>query len=392
VRASLALDEARTFVLAWCSDNDHEKELDCEPDFPDEILPQDGNTLFRAQHPELCLSFGILGETLDRFRARHRPWARSKDDAEPYGNWQDRVTDQRSWGFSNLLCRRMMKMGWCPHEVRRISVTAGDLSSMYYISSFQPVKQLDHSTCNSQKCQLNPWQSYGQHTSQCLFRNSNSGRLLPDEKELIRIVATGNIPLLRFSNTEEFRLTEYVLNRPCSDSDDGLIESIEQPRFVAISHAWSDGMGPSEGNGIPRCQLIRLRDTLKKDPHTKDLPFWIDSICVPQPLETKNKAIQMMGQVYSLAYTVLVLDSTLRTTSSFPEDVGSHYPHKYRHLVHANVDTSRRCPSTEPSLRFQGRAAFGERPPATLRQSEAKPSSSRASCLQGRLALQPLHL
>ena len=319
VRASLALDEARTFVLAWCSDNDHEEDLDCELGSPNESLPQDGNTLFRAQYPELCLSFGILGETLDRFRARHRPWGRSKDDAEPYGNWQDRVTDQRSWGFSNLLRRRMMKTGWCPHEIRRISVTAGDLSSMYYISSYQPVKQLDHSACNSQKCQLDPLQLYDPHTSQCLFRDNNLGCLLPNEKDLIRIVAAGNIPLLMFNNKEELSLTEYILNQPCIDSGDSLIESIEQPRFVAISHAWSDGLGPSEGTGIPKCQLIRLRDTLKKNPETRGLPFWIDSLCVPQPLETKNKAIQMMGQVYSLAYTVLVIDSTLRTTSSFPE-------------------------------------------------------------------------
>jgi hypothetical protein len=319
VRASLALDEARTFVLAWCSDNDHGQDLGREPDLPASIPPQDGKTLFLTQLPELCLSFGILGESLDRFRARHRPWATSKNEADPYGSWQDRVTDQRSWGFSNLLCRRMMGMGWCPHEVRRISVTAGDLSSMYYISSFQPVKQLNHSACNVQKCQLDPWHSYDQHTSQCRFRDNNSGYLLPDQEELLRIVTAGNIPLLRFNNKEELSLIEYVLNRPCSDSDDGLVESMEQHQFVAISHAWSDGLGPSEGTGIPRCQLIRLRDTLKKDPDTKDLPFWIDSLCVPQPLEAKNKAIQMMGQVYSLAYTVLVLDSTLRTTSSFPE-------------------------------------------------------------------------
>jgi hypothetical protein len=319
VRASLALDEARIFVLAWCSDNDHGQDLAGEPNLTTSTPPRDENTFFQVQNPELCLSFGILGESLDRFRARHRPWARSKNEADPYGSWQDRVTDQRSWGFSNLLRRRMMRMGWCPHEVRRISVTAGDLSSMYYISSFQPVKQLNHSGCSALKCKLDPWNAYDQHTKQCRFRDKSSGYLRPDDEELIRIVTAGNIPLLRFNNKEELSLIEYVLGRPSSDSDDGLVEVTEQHQFVAISHAWSDGLGPSEETGIPRCQLIRLRDTLKKDPDTKDLPFWIDSLCVPQPLDAKNKAIQMMGQVYSLAYTVLVLDSTLRTTSSFPE-------------------------------------------------------------------------
>jgi hypothetical protein len=57
---------------------------------------------------------------------------------------------------------------------------------------------------------------------------------------------------------------------------------------------------------------------LSKHPDTKDLPFWIDSLCVPEPVEAKNKAIQNMAQVYSHAFTVLVLDSNLRSTSSIP--------------------------------------------------------------------------
>lgn len=149
---------------------------------------------------------------------------------------------------------------------------------------------------------------------------SRAGRsLAPDEEELRRIVAAGNIPLLKFDNKEQLSLTEYVLNQSSAESDDSSSEFPSQTRFVAISHVWSDCLGPSEDVGLPRCQLIRLRDTLKKDPETKDLPFWIDSLCVPRSPDEKTKAIQMMGQVYSVAYTVLVLDSTLRTTSSFPE-------------------------------------------------------------------------
>jgi hypothetical protein len=104
------------------------------------------------------------------------------------------------------------------------------------------------------------------------------------------------------------------------DSDD----FPNQPRFVAISHAWSDGLSAKEGKGLPKCQLNRLRDTMKKSAETKDLPFWIDSLCVPrEPLELQNKAFQEIGKVYTHAFTVLVLDSTLRSTSSFPHTLES---------------------------------------------------------------------
>ncbi|KAH8899864.1 hypothetical protein GQ53DRAFT_203284 [Thozetella sp. PMI_491] len=306
VRASLALDEARVFVLTWCTDRDRSA-TSYDAERSDE---------FRHRNPELCLSFGILGETLDRFRTRHRPWrfGKAKGEAQHYGSWQDHVSDQRSWGLSNLLCRRMVETGWCPKEVRRISVTAGDLSSMYYISSFKPSRELDHSGCDVDQCLLDFNIVADPHTPQCLFRDNTSGCIVPDEDKLNMIVAEGHIPIIRFDNKEELTMTQYVLGQ----TREALL-NLESPRFVAISHAWSDGLGPSDGIGLPRCQLIRIRDTLKKHPETKDLPFWIDSLCVPRRVDLKNKAIQMMGQVYSHAYTVLVLDSTLRTTSSFPE-------------------------------------------------------------------------
>jgi hypothetical protein len=320
LRASLALEGARNFILAWCSDSDQGSGQD-ESTFSSVVNGEEGDVqpAFKDEHPEICLSVGILGESLDRFWARHRPRARLLNDPGLYGSWENQVTDQRSWGFSKLLCKRMIDNGWCPQEVRRINVTAGDLSSMYYISSFRPVKQRDHSTCDYETCRLNPWRTSEMHTEKCPFRDPTTARLLPDEAELKRIVNAGNIPLLRFNNIEELTLSEYVVPWSKQESIGEPAESSEQPRFVAISHVWSDGLGPVEGVGLPGCQLSRIRDTLKKDPETRNLPFWIDSLCVPQTPKERNKAFQMMGQVYSLAFTVLVLDSTLRKTSSFPE-------------------------------------------------------------------------
>jgi hypothetical protein len=154
----------------------------------------------------------------------------------------------------------------------------------------------------------------------CPNEGTTAMSMSPDEEKLIEIVKSGNIPLVRYTNTEELLLTEYVISKDfINPAIDNTTEAQDQPRFVAISHAWSDGLGPSDGLGLPRCQLVRLRDTLRKHADTKDLPLWIDSLCVPKLLEMKHRAIQNMGQVYKHAFTVLVLDSNLRSTSSLPD-------------------------------------------------------------------------
>ena len=321
MRASLALDEARKFVLDWCSDNDHTVSFSHTPDsYQAEEWDGHADAILRWEYPELCLSFGIIGETLDRYRRRLQPWFGLKEDNNPYRSWHNHATDQRSWGFSNLLWQRMHTNGWCSREIRRINMTAGDLSTIYYISSFPPTTKLDHSLCTLNECALGPWIT--PHAQNCPYKESaDFGGLVPDQEELRRIVRAGNIALLRYDNQENLSIVEYVVPSDGSYEDPVDCGDLpDQPRFVAISHAWSDGLSPNEGKGLPRCQLNRLRDTMKKSPETKDLPFWIDSLCVPrEPLELQNKAIQNMGQVYTYAYTVLVLDSTLRSTSSFPE-------------------------------------------------------------------------
>jgi len=325
-RATLALDEARKFVLAWCSDK--YVYLSTQPEPEPESSPlsfnERGEARFRSQYRELCLSFGIIGETLDRFCARQMKWSPLGNHPEPYGGWEDGITDDRSWGFSNLLRERMVGLGWCKHEVRRISATAGDLSSMYYISSFrfQPANPQDHSRCGDDRCVQDPWDGFSIHSNSC--RDTDScDRLLPDESELIRILGAGNIPLLSLDDETNLILTEHVLGQT-PDREGGAAPGKEHG-FVAISHAWSDGLGPSDGEGLPRCRLAQIREALQKDPEDGlgRLPFWIDSLCIPQRQDIRNRAIQGMaiqgmGVIYSRANTVLVLDSNLRLTSADP--------------------------------------------------------------------------
>lgn len=318
-RAIIALDEARSFVLAWCSDK--YLPLGATSNLNTSVPPANDESDFRfwEEYPELSLSFGIMGETLDRFCARNMQWPPPRNGLEPYGGWD--IKDERSWGVSNHLCQRMIANGWCPHEVRRIGATTGDLSSMYYISSFQPVTRQEHSRCEDVACHLDPWEEFKMHSGNCPSA-THADRLLLDEDELVRIITAGNIPLLSLDDETKVILTEYVLAQT-SNGDNGTAERAEEraeERFVAISHVWSDGLGPSDGKGLPICQLTRIRDTLMKNsdlegPDLKGLPFWIDSLCIPMRPDIRSKAFQMMGEIYSQAYTVLVLDSTLRSAS-----------------------------------------------------------------------------
>jgi hypothetical protein len=303
VRARLALEDSRNFVMTWLSD---EQSKTTRADTEEAKKAEKVAKEFRAVYPELCLSFAILGETLDRYRTRHLPSA-TPDDDPILQRWTDVLSAQRAWGHNNLLKVRMKDNGWCPHEIQRLSMTTADISSMYYISSFNPVRKEEHSTCSPDVCLNNTDVAEARHTYDCPHSGTNQPGISPDSERLEDIVRRDKTPLLHYSMSEELVLSEY--------SDGSSLP------YVAISHAWKDGLVPMGGTGLPRCQFLRLRNVLSKDKTIKDLPFWIDSLCIPENTELKNRAIQRMNKVYQQAYTVLVLDLNLQSTSCQDEDL-----------------------------------------------------------------------
>ncbi len=82
--------------------------------------------------------------------------------------------------------------------------------------------------------------------------------------------------------------------------------------YVAISHVWADGLGNSEANSLPHCQLARLGRML--DPFAEDgkRPLvWLDTLCCPVEPEGKALALLQMKRTYAKANKTLILDSTL---------------------------------------------------------------------------------
>lgn len=55
------------------------------------------------------------------------------------------------------------------------------------------------------------------------------------------------------------------------------------PRYVAVSHVWSDGKGNPHRNYLPLCQLLHLQTRVNAlyPPKEEPTPFWMDTICVP---------------------------------------------------------------------------------------------------------------
>ncbi|KIW32371.1 uncharacterized protein PV07_03923 [Cladophialophora immunda] len=98
--------------------------------------------------------------------------------------------------------------------------------------------------------------------------------------------------------------------------------------FVAFSHLRSDGLGSSDENVLPRCQVEYLQDLsnrmLPEENHP--VPFYIDTLCVPTKGVAKAAALRNMQRVFESARKVLGLDIGLSATavSSLPQECLTH--------------------------------------------------------------------
>lgn len=122
---------------------------------------------------------------------------------------------------------------------------------------------------------------------------------------------------------------------------DAVVVSVEPYKagleYIAISHVWADGLGNTDRNALPRCQLLRMRQlldelrdqarswnlinrlrpsTLTRRYRNVSMRFWLDTLCVPlrqHHADARDRAISQMKDVYMNAYQVLVLDTELQS-------------------------------------------------------------------------------
>lgn len=219
---------------------------------------------------------------------------------------------------------RMARDKWCPSDISR-AVEQYSPASLYYISLMgRPGTTRDHSGCTKQKCfafRLDPSRYRTKHLDElcaCSF-------LGPQVGEVVRIIMSGKIPLLSIIADER------------ADAVEVRVEPYKAGvEYIAISHVWADGLGNTDCNALPRCQLLRIRHlldelrdqaslwslinrgrigTLIRRYRNFSMCLWLDTLCVPlrqHHAHARDRAISQMKDVYLNAYQVLVLDAELQ--------------------------------------------------------------------------------
>jgi hypothetical protein len=209
------------------------------------------------------------------------------------------------WPMTLLALGRFSKM--CPNNLLRLkAIFTQDV--IYYISSLEWPRDLsNHESCREEECvahQIVEDSSPIKHVESC----KGCPLVGPDAKQaeyMADILRKDDIPLIQ---------GVIYSDGNCDPQLD--IGKAQGKRYIAISHVWSDGLGNPSDNKIPCCQAIRLGQLVAQLSGVHDqVPFWIDTICVPLRKSLRKLAIRKMKSTYEKAILVLVLDSQLQKTS-----------------------------------------------------------------------------
>lgn len=245
-------------------------------------------------NPQVLLSIGLLGETL--VGAVN---ANTNVTVLEYDIWKHNTRLDINV-VTNDLTSRMLSHGWCPADLQRLGWFS--LTGVWFISNMGSYRGgLVH-----QECQTNNCKHLRDYLKDYVTRHAQPGC------NCDTVCARGS----RLTSILTQRLVPLVVpNTTSGETDDcvRLIEASSDSKYVAISHVWADGLG-STSNGIPRCQYQKLSSLVKSlyEGQETDVCFWIDTLACPvAPRESKNMALELMGQTYKKADKVLVLDSSL---------------------------------------------------------------------------------
>ena len=195
-----------------------------------------------------------------------------------------------------------------------------------FISTVDTIK---HTRCSTEKCVASDIDEQHYTTKHiwgdcnCMFVTANIGKV-------VEIIQNGFVPLVEI---KELPTGLLVLD---------VVQASHDVHYTAISHVWSGGLGNPTSNGLPQCQLRRLRRSLAgarrraraeasesrptakfcglraqaKDQRSnfqREI-FWMDTFCIPVRLgkQLRRKAIAQMNFIYAGADNVLVIDPELQ--------------------------------------------------------------------------------
>ena len=220
------------------------------------------------------------------------------------------------WSSNRFLRNKLRDAGYCPHIIAQMK-----LPLLCYASLIKPKgRVVDHKkSCTVQRCVAN--NVSGVWLPDHVERGCGCAMVSFDMNEVVRILQGGGIPLVGSSFDSAGHLT--------------VIEGHRSKPYTAISHVFADGLGNTESNALPLCQVERIRKmvyTLPRHDFLEEqfgvelganiralgddsMPFWIDTLCVPVESVSRpvrRLAIKEMRKVYQDAANVLVLDRSLQ--------------------------------------------------------------------------------
>ena len=238
------------------------------------------------------MAITILGDTLDRASRRAL-------------GILDRVSTGTIFHNQSLM-DQLKAWAWCPSEIALILEGLDDTSALFASQLDRQRLRADHSKCSSNKClafNIVTEQYETKHTFEC----PGCQFLDVDRQQLAAIIRRGRTPRACLQFAASYHAAPINIT----------VE--ESGPYVAISHVWSDGLGNSNANSLPACQLLRLHRlalALNVGFAEGTSAIWIDSLLVPvKKGHEKRLALSQLYDYYQAADKVLVLDSDLLQAS-----------------------------------------------------------------------------
>ncbi|KAK3631659.1 hypothetical protein LTR56_016766 [Elasticomyces elasticus] len=197
------------------------------------------------------------------------------------------------------LLATLSAQNWCPSDIYRMRSTLGSLWATYYLNLIGPNDpDMQHQGCDDRRCGAFAVSEAYQHrhVAGCCCHN-----MMHADTEYTSTLILGNVIPLTVARTPGVGRSR--------------LETIACPKngvpFIAISHVWSQGLGNPAGNYLPRCQVDTIQQWCNELLVKQDVPFWMDTLCIPRVDPAKRNAIASMSEVYGAAAAVLVIDTGL---------------------------------------------------------------------------------
>lgn len=151
------------------------------------------------------------------------------------------------WAYSNwLIEHRMHRAGWCPKVVHTIVDSMGSKSLTYYLSSFKPHRQRDHSSCSSSVCLQNKIHFKTYRTlhvdvdlrwNRCTIEDIDSTVW----QNLVSFVSRKETPVISVLEAPNRPVRVFVQCTRENSNGNGDAQSLNRAcRYVCISHVWSE--------------------------------------------------------------------------------------------------------------------------------------------------------